>query len=58
MMKVDEPTLASSTTLLCATTRAVTGDSGRSTIGGNAIDLEVLIGDIGTKRIGIMRYQP
>jgi len=47
-----------STTLLCATTRAATGDSGMSNSRKTTIGLEVLIGDIGTKRIGIMRCQP
>lgn len=57
-MKVDEPTHASSTILLYVTTRPATGDFGRSIIGENAIEFEVLIDDIGMKRIITMRCQP
>jgi hypothetical protein len=55
---VDETTHANSTILLCATTKPATGDSGMSNSSKNTIDFEVLIGDIGTRRIGIMHCQP
>lgn len=58
MTQVDELMNARSTTLLCATIRVATGGSGMSNSSKNITGFDVLIGDIGTKRIGIMRCQP